>query len=118
MHNSLTSYIDFKAIIGDKVDTHRDMCEEIIKWITLSSDDARLEKRITAEYGKVLTKEQIRQISKLRYSGWGRLSKKVLDGITSERAIADGRELTVIEAMQTFDKSEKSSNFMKNNYKK
>ncbi len=102
VRNSLGAYIDFKAIIGDAVDTRRDMCEEIIKWVTLSSDDERLVKRITAEYGKVLTKDQIRQISKLRYSGWGRLSKKVLDGITSTKAVYNGKKLTVIEAMQAF----------------
>lgn len=53
--------------------------EEIIRAITIFGDDKKLlKKRITALFGKKLTQEQINRICKLKYSGWGRLSRKFL----------------------------------------
>ncbi len=53
--------------------------EEIIRAITIFGDDKKLlKKRITALFGKKLTEEQIKRICKLKYSGWGRLSRKFL----------------------------------------
>ena len=100
---SLASYIDFRGIIGDRVDIEREMCEDIIKWITLFSDKERLVRRIKAEYGDRLTDEQIGRIKGLSYSGWGSLSEKVLSGITSDRASTDGTPRTVIETLRAED---------------
>ena len=43
----------FKRIIGDKADLYRDMCEEIILWITIISDKKDLVKIIKDKYGTV-----------------------------------------------------------------
>lgn len=69
----------------------RDLCfvdlpysdkEEIIKAITVFGDDKKLLKnRLSKIYGDRLSSEDILKISKLKYSGWSRLSKKMLTGI-------------------------------------
>ena len=78
------------------------MCEEIILWSTLVSDKGRLKKRITAKYGKKLTEKQIKEICGFTFTKWGRLSRALLDGITSEKALgAAGECLTVIQSMRS-----------------
>lgn len=58
--------------------------EEIIKAVTIFGDDKKLLKnRLMKKYGDRLSTEEIQKISKLKYSGWGRLSKKVLAGINA-----------------------------------
>lgn len=53
--------------------------EEIIKAITIFGDDKKLLKnRLLKMYGDRLSSENIQKISKLKYSGWSRLSKKLL----------------------------------------
>lgn len=96
--NSLSSYIDFKNIIGDKADTESQMCEEIIKWITLISDKDRLENRIRKKYGNKLSAEEIKKIKGLNYSKWGRLSRRFLElkGVDKET----GQLFSVIDAMR------------------
>lgn len=76
--NSLSSYIDFKDILGDKAND-KDMVENIIKWITLFGDSKNmLINKIVKEYGDVINQEEIKKISNLKYKGWGRLSKELL----------------------------------------
>lgn len=97
--NSLSVYKTFKDIVGELVDTNREMCEDIISMICVMQDKSRLEKSIKEKYGKVLSGEAIRMLKGLNYSKWGRLSKKLLTGITAENP--DGGEtLTVIEALR------------------
>lgn len=104
---SLAPWYDLR-FLGDKLDTHREMCEQIIVWITLISDKGRLERRIREEYGNILTDEEIRRLKGLNYSKWGRLSAQLLDGIVCPQCTdADGVALTIIEAMR-----EKGENLM------
>lgn len=82
-HN-LNSYIDFKNIIGEKVDRddYRKNIEEIIKLIILYGDDKNyLHKKIKSAYGKYFTDDEIKKMASLKYKDWGRLSKKLLVGI-------------------------------------
>lgn len=98
---SLSSYIDFKHIVGDIVDSKPEICERIINWITLISDKNRLEKRIRSEYGNIFTCNQIKEITGLKYSGWGRLSKVLLTEIYSQKTFGNaGEPLNVIQAMR------------------
>lgn len=56
--------------------------EEIIKAITIFGDDKKLLKnRLKKMYGNRISNEDIQKISKLKYTGWSRLSKKLLMGI-------------------------------------
>lgn len=78
---SLASYIDMKSIIGNKVHDI-DMVEDIIKSIVLFGDDRKLLKtKISKTYSQKLTKDEIKKIAKLSYSGWGRISKEFLNDI-------------------------------------
>ena len=116
--NSLSSYIDFKRIIGDKADLYRDMCEEIISWITVISDKERLVKIIKDKYGTVLSDEEIKGLKALNYTKWGRLSAKLLDGIFETDSEGEVGSVSIIEKMRT-----DTENFMellsnKHNYKR
>jgi len=76
--SSLTSYIDFKGILGNKAND-KDMVENIIKWITLFGDSRKiLCEKIKSEYGSIISQEEITNLSNLKYKGWGRLSKELL----------------------------------------
>lgn len=80
----LNSYIDFKNIIGDKVDRddYRVKIEEIIKLIVLYEDDKTyLKKKIKSAYKNDFTDDEIKKIAALNYKDWGRLSKRFLTGI-------------------------------------
>lgn len=78
---SLNSYIDFKNILGEKIDS--DACrvkvEEIIKLIVLYVDDkSYLQKKIKSAYKNDFTDNEIKKMSTLNYKDWGRLSEKLL----------------------------------------
>lgn len=80
---SLGSYIDIKKILGDRV-SNVDMIENLILWIVLFGDDKKLlRKRIKNIYANELSENEIKAISKLKYSGWGNLSKEFLEHIYS-----------------------------------
>lgn len=79
--SSMASYIDFKAYL-DEGKLKKNDVEEIIKWITLFGDEpAVIEKNIKTRIASSLSDDDIKRIAKLRYSGWGRFSQKLLDGI-------------------------------------
>lgn len=104
---SLSPWYDLR-FLGDKINSHRDMCEQIIIWITLISDKSRLEKRIRREYGDILSDEEIKKFKGLNYSKWGRFSAKLLNGIVSPDCVDEnGQCLTIIQAMRL-----KGENFM------
>lgn len=78
---SLNSYIDFKNILGEKIDSDacRAKVEEIIKLIVLYVDDKfYLQKKIKSAYKNDFTDNEIKKMSALNYKDWGRLSKKLL----------------------------------------
>lgn len=53
--------------------------EELVRIITIIGDDKKLkEKRIRKLFGDKLSDEQIKALSKLKYSGWGSLSREFL----------------------------------------
>lgn len=78
---SLNSYIDFKNILGEKIDSDacRAKVEEIIKLIVLYVDDkSYLQKKIKSAYKNDFTDNEIKKMSALNYKDWGRLSEKLL----------------------------------------
>lgn len=98
--NSLSSYIDFKNILGEKADLYPEMCEDIILRITLISDKTRLAGYIKREYGNLISDEEIKKLKSLNYTKWGRLSKAFL----SETYEVDGDgvqgDVSIIERMR------------------
>lgn len=105
--SSLSSYIDFKRIIGDKADEYPDMCEQIILWITIISDKKRLEKLIREKYSEFLGEDEIKQIKSLNYTKWGRLSAKLLSGIYETDSDGEVGDKSIIERLR-----EGTDNFM------
>ena len=102
--SSRKSYIDFTQKVGVAITPkNQQAIEEVIKWITLFEDKKILAKKLQKHSG-IFNENQLRTILKLNYSGWGRLSRKLLDGITAHTPYG---ELTVIETMRRC-----SDNFM------
>lgn len=84
--SSLASYIDFVAILGEKIDTDsgKRMMEDCIKWITLYAGEKKLLKnKILSSYKEKLSSEEIQRIVNLKYKDWGRLSYAFLQEIQS-----------------------------------
>ncbi len=78
---SLTAYLDFKRILGEKK-IPKEAIEEMIQAIVLFGDDRKLlKRRVEKRYGELLSKEEIAAICKLKYTGWGRLSREFLEEI-------------------------------------
>jgi len=98
-NSSLSSLIKFKAILGDNVDIT--MCEDIIKWHTVFGDEkAPVLHKIKGCYGDKLTEEQIAKLGKLNFKGWGRFSRKFLDGITTTDKSIGETALTIIKVLE------------------
>lgn len=81
----MSSYLDFKKILGDKIDNYsvKMMVEQIILWITVYGDEISILKRVIRKQydDNQISDEEIKKVSRLKYQGWGRLSRKFLDAI-------------------------------------
>lgn len=76
------------------------MIEEIILWNTLFEDRDILKERIEEAYGDRLNAEQIKTICKKRFTGWGRLSRRLLTGI---KAQTDQGDLSIMDILREGD---------------
>lgn len=85
--SKLSTYNDMKAIFGS-VENKRQMIEELVLWITIFEDKAILKQKIGEKYPNI-TEKQLNQIVKLNYSGWGRLSEKLLTKEVNGRSLID-----------------------------
>jgi len=101
---SLSSYIDFTKILGEVTPDNSLMIEEIIYWLTVFNDREIIETRIKRKYGDRISEEQVGKILNLNYSGWGALSRKLLDGILSKNENPQERA-TVIQTMRNSHKN-------------
>ena len=82
--SKLNSYNDFCKILGVKY-LEDDNCplsygdiEQIILWNTVFEDRSIFKRKLEQEYGEILNAKQIRKLVNKRYTGWGRLSNKLL----------------------------------------
>lgn len=95
---------DFKSSLKSAADLSRynisdDDKENIIKYITIFGDDKKmLKRRLLSQLKGKLTDEEIAGISKLKYTGWGRLSKEFLKELTAV-SNETGEVASVIEFM-------------------
>lgn len=85
----------FKNVFGEDFDV--DMCEEIVKWFTIMGDKTDAANRAKREYN--LTDEQTKKLKDLNCSGWGNLSKTLLDSDEITTIDENGEILTIIQAM-------------------
>lgn len=83
--SKMGSYIFFcKDVfhVSELPEAYIPMVEKIILWNTLFEDRDILRERIVREYGDVLDEGQIKTICRKRFTGWGRLSEKLLTGVS------------------------------------
>ena len=74
--SNMASFVDMKEIF-EKIDEENiDMIEKIIEWITIFEDKKILKRKIKVEYK--LDDKIVSKILKKKYSGWSRLSRKLL----------------------------------------
>lgn len=82
--SKLASYDDFRKILGVRrlegaeCPLSISEIEEIILWGTVFEDLGIRRRKIEEKYGTRLTTEQVKAIARKRYTGWGRLSKRLL----------------------------------------
>ena len=99
--NDLTSYRDMVRILGDGFD--ESMAENIIADITIFGESKKmLRETLRNKFGFHLDDEVIKKLAKLRYRDWGRLSKKLLNGIEGCDKIGDCEPATIIKFMRHF----------------
>ena len=98
--NNMSSYIDFFGEDGIFKGTDYDTndAEEIIEWVTIFEDKDILRRKVGKKY-KDLKIKDIDRITKLSYKGWGRLSKKLLNGILSDKE-SRNPNMTIIDLME------------------
>ncbi|MGN1283393.1 MAG: type II CRISPR RNA-guided endonuclease Cas9 [Limosilactobacillus sp.] len=83
-NSSLGTYNDFAKIFKSEIDNpnRQHDFEKIIEWITIFEDKNILKEKLNEL--SWLTTEQISSLLTKRYSGWGKLSRKLLTGLTDE----------------------------------
>lgn len=83
--SSLNSYLDFKKkVFGERIEDKKvqSMVEDIIRWITIYGDDKKMLKNVISKtYPNDISAEELKNICKLKYSGWGNFSEKFLKGV-------------------------------------
>jgi len=95
---SLKPWRDFMEIYGSEFDSRKKEIEQIIEYLTIYNEKDIIRRRIRND-GYKLTEEQINRILNKKYSGYGRLSRKLLDGILGKDP--EGNPATVIEVMRS-----------------
>lgn len=104
--SSLAPYIDFINIFGEVNSSNSKMIENIIEWITVFEDKKIVESKISKEYPQIAVDEVImKKIKKLKYKGWSRLSRKLLNEIYT--IDSSQRKETIIDILK-----ESNLNFM------
>ena len=107
LESTLSSYHFFKDLFEFEVLTElqRQVIEQIILWNTIFEDRTILNEKLnsrsfqmefTAAFNNPLTADQIQKICKKRFTGWGKLSKKLLTGLFVD---IDGERLTILDLM-------------------
>ena len=98
----MKSYMDFgKKVFGKRIDEEpiQNIVEDIIRWSTIYDSDSKMVRRaIEQKYGDVLTSEEIKNATKLHYTGWGNFSRKFLNGVVGIKN-ETGEAFTVIQAL-------------------
>ncbi|HEM5129359.1 TPA: type II CRISPR RNA-guided endonuclease Cas9, partial [Streptococcus suis] len=81
---SLPTYHDLLKILRDKAfidaEENQEILEDIVLTLTLFEDREMIRKRLE-KYKDILTEEQRKKLERRHYTGWGRLSAKLINGI-------------------------------------
>ncbi|EMB73257.1 CRISPR-associated protein [Streptococcus mutans 15VF2] len=86
---SYATYQDLLKVIKDKVfmdnPENAEILENIVLTLTLFEDREMIKQRL-AKYADVFDKKVIDQLARRHYTGWGRLSAKLLNGIRDKQS--------------------------------
>ena len=91
-----------KKVFGEDLEKYsvQQMAEDIILWITLYGEDQKMLRRvIKRHYERELSEKQIEALGRLKFQGWGRLSRRFL----SELEGADretGECMTIMQGLR------------------
>ncbi|MCI6407194.1 type II CRISPR RNA-guided endonuclease Cas9 [Veillonella caviae] len=96
--SDLASYRDMERILGKDFDAS--IAEQIIRYITIFGESKNMLRSTLSNRFTFLTENQIKQLAKLRYRDWGRLSKKFLTQIDGREIGGDGTAMSIIEIMR------------------
>lgn len=94
-NTSLSTHIDMINIFGSLKNIDKKMIEEIIYWITVFEEKSIIELKIKEKYSD-LTDRQIRRLINLNYTGWGRLSNRLLNEFEADQV----NHLTILDIMK------------------
>lgn len=94
--SSLAPWIDFKEIFDEINDSNYDLIEKIIEDMTIFNEGSILKERLKKVYN--LDQNKIKKIMKLKYSGWSRLSKKLINGIRADNKF--GSSVSILDVMK------------------
>lgn len=111
LESTLSSYHFFKDLLKFDVLTAQQekVIEKIILWNTIFEDRTILKEKLKAQsfqaefttsFSRVLTAEQIQKICKKRFTGWGKLSKKLLTGLYVN---INGEQLSILDLLKHGD---------------
>lgn len=96
--SSLKSYHDFKRLLNENMVTE-DEVEDIIVHLTYTEDRARIRKYLDDKFAK-LSFEDRKYISKIKYSDFGRLSEKFLNGLMGIAKYSEtGESVSIMDAL-------------------
>lgn len=93
---SLTPWIDFTRIFGKIDDSNYELIENIIEDITIFNEGNIVKQRLKKVYN--LDNDKIKKIMKLNYTGWSRLSRKLIDGIRADNRY--GSSVSILDVMK------------------
>ena len=95
----MKSYIELRKILGDKVNDTQ-MVEEIIYQITVLGESKKLlQVFLQRNFGDRLSTEEMHNLLRLNYSGWGNLSETFLTGIYHIDN-ATGEAVSILSALE------------------
>ena len=98
---SLAPWIDFTKIFGEINTTNYQLIEKIIYDISIFEDKKILKRRLKKVYQ--LDDLLVDKILKLNYTGWSRLSEKLLTGMTADNEF--GSKATVLFVLENSNKN-------------
>lgn len=105
---SFSTYHDLSKIKGMKevIDNpeNTEMLEDIVKSITIFEDQKMIENQLS-QYEEILDRKIIKDLARKKYTGWGRLSRKLIDGIRDQNT---GK--TILDFLKSDDGDTKNIN--------
>lgn len=98
---NMSAYVTFKGKFGDFVDEKPEIFENIIFWHTLNTDKHLVERMILEKYGtEPIIKENVVWLKSLTaFKEFGRLSKKLLCGISGGVDAVTGEIYTILRQL-------------------